>query len=118
MASIVRRFKRDVSKFRAKSTKAKIKQVIGIIIFIVIVIICLTNDRAHSVLVQMGNVARGVSGTESRPAANTTTRTQTADPVSEIFGPVAPNYSPRNTEGRAAEIREAEMQELRDAINK
>ena len=118
---IVKRFKRDLSKFKAKSKKAKIKQVIGIIVFIVIVVICLTNDRAHSILVQLGDMGRAVSGTESRPETNTqttttTTTTQRVDPVSEIFGPVTPNYSPTNREGRAAEIREAEMQELRDAI--
>ena len=89
--------------------------------FIVVVIICLTNDRAHSILVQLGDMGRAVSGTESRPTTNTqttttTTTTQREDPVSEIFGPVTPNYSPTNREGRAAEIREAEMQELRDAI--
>ena len=120
MADMVKRVKRDLSKFRAKSKNAKIKQVIGIIVFIVIVVICLTNDRAHSVLVQMGNVARSVSGTESRPETNVNTSpagTRTEDPVTSIFGSSTPNYSPTNREGRAAEVREAEMQELRDAVN-
>ena len=122
---IVKRFKRDLSKFKAKSKKAKIKQVIGIIVFIVIVVICLTNDRAHSILVQVGDMARAVSGTESRPATTTTTTMTTTtdnqgqDNLRTLFPSTAPpQYSTTNREGRAAEIREAEMQELRDAIKK
>ena len=58
---------------------------------------------------------------KKKPSTNSQvkkTSAQTKDPVSAIFGPVTPNYSPTNKAGRAAEIREAEMQEIKNSLKK
>ena len=58
---------------------------------------------------------------KKKPSPNTQvkkTSAQTKDPVSAIFGPTTPNYSPTNKEGRAAEFREAEMEEIKKALKK
>jgi hypothetical protein len=70
-------------------------------------------------------------GTEPGKAANTNTNTnantiqnvntntaKTESSLDSMFGPVALNYQTTNKEGRAAEIREIQMDAIQEALEK
>jgi len=103
--------------------RKKLTKIILIAIAVIAVVIFTINENAASVFNDILSVLKTTQGTQSNSAVNTntnkkTSRTQNNEALDSLFGPVGPNYSTTNKEGRAEEIRELEMQELRNQLDR
>ena len=101
--------------------RKKLTKIILIAIAVIAVVIFSINENAASVFNDILSTLKTTQGTQSNSAVNTntnTSRTQNDEGLDSLFGPVGPNYSTTNREGRAEEIRELEMQELRNQLDR
>jgi len=103
--------------------RKKLTKIILIAIAVIAVVIFTINENAASVFNDILSVLKTNQGAQSNSPVNTntntnTSRTQNNESLDSLFGPVGPNYSTTNKEGRAEEIRELEMQELRNQLDR